>query len=372
MNRANAQQQLRTLGVNRPRLIPLPDQLFPISETQITLLIRQLSTLLSSRLTLARALEGIIRGLPESRLREVAGDMLLELQQGTPFSEIVAGRPQYFDPFLTHLIQSGEHASQLPTLLARGAEYRERSRTLKHQAWKALSYPLGVFLFTITISLFLLLQVVPQFEILFHNMGADLPLLTKRILDSAHFMQDNLTAASIALSILILSPLLLYRLLPHFQFGVDRLLLSLPVVGTTLREIMVARLGRTLATLQEAAIPIHTGLDTSARMTGNLVLREAIIKIHQNIVQGVTLSQALGKQQLFPPIAVQMVRAGEESGQLADMLGRLAEYYEDEVEQRIQQLTTLLEPLLILLIGGMVGVLAVALYQPIFQLGHHL
>ncbi len=371
-SRNGAREQLRLRRVTTPRLVPLPEQLFSISSTQITLFIRQLATLLSSGLTLSRALEGIIQGLSDSQPRRLAEDMALELQQGAPFSEIVAARPQYFDPFLIHLVQSGEHAGQLPLLLARGAEHRERSRALKRQAWKALSYPLGVFLFTLTISLFLLLQVVPQFEVLFHNLGGELPLLTRRILGSAHFLQDNLATVMLSITLSLLLPLLLYRISTPFRTGVDRLLLSFPIVGTTLREVMVARLSRTLATLQETAIPIHMGLTTSARMTNNLVIRKAINIVRQEITQGVTLSRALAEQQLFPPIAVQMVRAGEESGQLAHMLGRLADYYEEEVEHRIQQLTTMLEPLLILLIGGMVGVLAVALYQPIFQLGHHL
>ncbi len=370
-NRALAKDKLAAMGVLHTRLFPVPELRLSISATQITLFIRQLSTLLSSGLTLARSLEGIIQGLSNGPLRILSEDILLQLQQGTTFSRILEQRPEHFDPFLVHLIHSGETTGELSTLLARAAEYRERTRTLKRQLWKALSYPLGVLLFTLAISLFLLLQVVPQFEILFHNLGGSLPPLTQQILGAAHFLDRNLVELLLSLLLLMLSVTTLYRLVPYVKMRADQLLLSLPLLGTTINEVMVARLARTLATLQEAAIPIHIGLETSIKMTGNLSLRRAMQDAHDSVLQGVTLSSALSNHQFFPPIAIQMVRAGEESGELSQMLGRLALYYEGEVEHRVEQLATVLEPLLILLIGGMVGVLAIALYQPIFQIGHH-
>lgn len=370
-SRSQATEKLIAMGIVHNYLLPLPDLQPSISSTQITLLIRQLSTLLSSGLTLARSLEGIIQGLADGPLRTLSRDMLLELQQGFTFSRILAQRPEYFDPFLVHLIESGESTGKLSTLLARAAEYRERTRALKRQLWKALSYPLGVLIFTLAISIFLLLQVVPQFEILFNNLGGALPPLTKHILDAAHFLDQNLIVLLLSLLLLVISITTLYRVLPRFKLMIDQFILSIPLLGTTINEVMVARLSRTLATLQEAAIPIHIGLDTSTRMTHNLSLRRAIQNTHDLVLQGVTLSTALATDKLFPPVAIQMIKAGEESGEMSQMLNRLALYYEDEIEHRIEQLTTVLEPLLILLIGGMVGVLAVALYQPIFQIGHH-
>ncbi|MBC8519892.1 MAG: type II secretion system F family protein [Gammaproteobacteria bacterium] len=370
-SRSHAIEKLGAMGITHKLLLPLPNLQPSLSSTQITLLIRQLSTLLSSGLTLARSLEGIIQGLADGPLRTLSEDILLELQQGSPFSRILAQRPEHFDPFLIHLITSGEATGQLSTLLARAAEYRERTRALRRQLWKALSYPLGVFIFTLAISLFLLLQIVPQFEILFNNLGGALPPLTRHILDAAHFLDHNLGEIIVALLLLVTFITMLYSRVPRFKFKMDQLLLSIPLLGTTIREVMVARLSRTLATLQEAAIPTHIGLDTSTRMTHNLPLRRAIQNAHSLVLQGVTLSNALAEQGLFPPVAIQMIRAGEDSGELSQMLNRLALYYEDEVEHRVEQLTTILEPLLILLIGGMVGVLAIALYQPIFQIGHH-
>lgn len=372
VDRRGAASQLRERGVVRPWLLPLPGRLLPVSSTQITLLIRQLSTLLTSGLTLARALEGIIQGLPDSPLRRLSTEILLELRQGSPFSEVVACRPSLFDPFLIHLIRSGESSGELSTLLARGAEYRERSRALRHQLWRAISYPVGVLIFTLLISLFLLLQVVPQFEILFHNLEGELPPLTRQILAAAHFLEENVVQLMLLLLLSILSTALSLRLSRRFRWSSDRLLLSLPLIGNTLVEVMVARLSRTVSTLQEAGVPLHTGLAASREMTRNLPLASAIHQTHRAVLEGASLSQAISRQRLFPPVAVQMVLAGEESGQLAQLLNRLAAYYEDRVEQRIQQLTTLLEPLLILLIGGMVAVLAIALYQPIFQIGHQL
>lgn len=371
-DRSSALQQLEAQRITTPRLIPLPQWEKRPSETQITLLVRQLSTLLSSGLTLTRSLEGTIQGLPPSPLRHLGSEMLQELQQGSPFSTVVANRPKLFDPFLVHLVHSGEQSSQLPLLLERAAEHRERMRLLKRQSWKAASYPLGVLLFTLGISLFLLLQVVPQFEVMFQNLGGELPPLTQKLLGFTHLLQQNSPAI---LALLLLLPTLLYltyRTLPPVQQQIDQLLLRLPLIGTTLQEVMVARLSRTLAILQQAAVPLHTGLESALAMTQLTPFRHAIRSVERALHQGSSLSKAVEQHQLFPPIAIQMVQAGEESGELSQMLERLANYYEAEVEHRIQQLTTLLEPLLILLIGGLVAVLAIALYQPIFEMGRHL
>ena len=371
-DRASVITQLEKRGVISPQLLPLPALQRPPTPTRITLLIRQLATLLESGLTLAHALEGGRAGERHRALKQLCQNMLDELHQGNPLSTVLAVRPQLFDPFLIHLVKAGEQSSQLPQLLQRAATHREQMRTMKRQGWKAISYPLGVLLFTVAISLFLLLQVVPRFESMFQNLGGTLPPLTQQLLLLTHTLQQNLPTL---LVVGILSPLLMaigYRSLPSFRSQVDHGLLKTPLLGSLLREIMVARLGHTLAILHHAAIPLHSGLKSVEDMSRLVPFRQAILTIRQSIQQGDTLSAALRKEPLFPPIAIQMIHAGEESGTLGEMLERLANYYEEETLHRIQQLTTWLEPLLILLIGGMVGTLAIALYQPIFQLGHHL
>ncbi len=373
-DRSSALVQLQHQGIESAHTFSLPRlqlQRLP-SETQVTLFIRQLSTLLSAGLTLSRALEGSIQGLPQGPLRTLTESMLQELQQGQPFSTILSNRPTLFDPFLVHLIRSGEQSSQLPLLLQRAAEHRERIRTLKRQSWKAVAYPAGVLLFTITITLFLLLQVVPQFESLFQSLGGALPPLTQHLLNLAHLLQSHVSAI---LSTLLLTPLLLYlayqTLTPLRRF-LDHALLQTPLIGITLQEVMIARIGRTLSILHRAAIPLHTALLSSAEMTSLVPVKQAIQQTHDAIHQGASLSSAMQQHKLFPPIAIQMVHAGEQSGELGQMLERLAIYYENEIEHRIEQFTTLLEPLLITLMGALVGVLAIALYQPIFQMGQHL
>lgn len=371
-DRSSALAQLQSQQIDSIRMVALPLSNNQPTETQITLLIRQLSTLLSSGLTLTRALEGIRHGVTDRALGTLIQLMLDELHQGKSFSVILATRPTLFDPFLIHLARSGEQSSQLPLLLERAAAYREQIRTLKRQTWKAVAYPLGVLLLTLLITLFLFLQVVPQFESLFSNLGGTLPPLTQHLLSITHALQQH--AAAILVALLLPPALLLfgYRSSPALQQVVDQLLLRLPLIGTTLREILVARIGRTLAILQQAAIPLHHGLESAIEMTPLIPFKIAITQVNHAIHQGTPLSSALQQQQLFPPIAVQMIHAGEESGQLSEMLDRLATYYEAEVEQRIEQLTALLEPALILIIGGLVGTLAIALYQPIFQMGQHL
>ena len=371
-DRSTAIAQLQAQQIDSIRMVALPLFTRSPTETQITLLIRQLATLLESGLTLARALEGVAQGTHDRALRPLIQSMLDELHQGTPFSTILAARPTLFDPFLIHLVRSGEQSSQLPLLLERAAAYREQLRTLKRQSWKAVSYPLGVLLLTLSITLFLFLQVVPQFESLFNSLGGTLPPLTQHLLSLSHTLQNH--AVPILLTLVLTPALLLfsYRNLPPLQRRVDQLMLRFPLLGTTLREILVARIGRTLTILQQAAIPLHHGLESAIEMTPLIPFKEAIQQVNHAVHQGTPLSTALQQQQLFPPIAIQMIHAGEESGELAEMLERLASYYESEVEHRIQQLTTLLEPLLILIIGGLVATLAIALYQPIFQMGQHL
>ncbi len=371
-DRSNAIAQLQKQKIESIRLIPLPHFNKPPTETQITLLLRQLSTLLSSGLTLTRALEGIRHGVTDRALGILIQLMLDELHRGKPFSAILAERPGLFDPFLIHLVRSGEQSSQLPLLLERAAAYREQVRSLKQQTWKAVAYPIGVLLLTLLITLFLFMHVVPQFESLFASLGGTLPPLTQHLLSITHTLQNHTT--SILLTLLLAPALLLfsYRSSPALQQPVDQLLLRLPLTGTTLREILVARIGRTLAILQQAAIPLHHGLESAIEMTSLVPFKISIAEVNRSIHRGIPLSTALQQQQLFPPIAIQMIHAGEESGELAEMLERLADYYDTEVEHRIQQLTSLLEPALILIIGGLVGTLAIALYQPIFQMGQHL
>ncbi len=371
-DRAHIQAKLRSQEIEPLQLFSLPILEQRIAASHITLLIRQLATLLNSGLPLPRALEGMIAGQPRGPMHRLCKTILSELRQGQTFSSILAARPHYFEPFLIHLVRSGEQSSQLPHLLERAAEYREQMHTLRRQAWKAVSYPLGVLLFTLAISLFLLLQVVPQFETLFHNLGGTLPPLTLHVLSLAHLVEAHFLQIIV---LLVAAPVITtigYRTLPPLQWVLGRILLSLPLIGVTLQEMMVARLGRTLATLHQATIPLHIGLEDSQQMTRLLPLQHAILQISEAVERGDTLSQAMGRQTLFPSIAIQMVHAGEESGELTEMLERLASYYEDEANNRIQRLTALFEPVIILLVGVLVGIVAIALYQPIFQMGQQL
>lgn len=373
-DRNDAVAQLASQGIEPQQLLALPTLLLqrPPSGTEITLLIRQLATLLQSGLTLDRALQGTIAGMTSAPLRILTQQMLDELQQGDPLSTILERRPQQFDRFLCHLIRSGEQSSQLPQLLLQAADHRERQRTMRRQLWKASAYPLGVLTFSLLITLFLLLQVVPQFEVMFRNLGGALPLLTQQLLNTTHWLQQHALQLLTAVALLPLSLYFGYQKIPRFHHLMDRLLLQIPLIGSTLQELTIARTARTLATLQQAATPLHQGLQHTQEMTTLYPLQEVLQQLHQRVLEGTPLSQAAMQSPLFPPIAIQMIHAGEESGELTTMLARLADYYEGEVEHRLQQLTTWLEPLLILLIGGIVATIAIALYQPIFQMGQQL
>ncbi len=374
-NFTEARAELARRKIIRPILIPIAFEFSEIafsrriSAQEITVLLQQLATLLNSGLTLARALTGILDGLKPSPLRDLVEQIYLEVEQGTPFSQVLAKRRRYFDPFLIHLVEAGETSGQMGTLLNRAAEHRKKSQHLKKQVRKAAIYPVSVFVVALSITAFLLLAVVPQFESLFQNLGGSLPPLTRHLLNLSDALQQNIYLLLISLILSFSIPILLYQKQSKFRIFADHFLLQIPLFGMTFRDVALARLSRTLATLQEAAVPIHVGLATSANMIPNQILQQAIRTARTAVLRGTTLSSALEQRNVFPMIAIQMIRAGEESGKLATMLLNLADYYENEVEQRIQTLTTLIEPTLILLIGGMIGTLTVALYQPIFQAG---
>ncbi len=370
--RRGAREQLQHQSIARPLLLPLSSPSPRIGPVEVTLLIRQLATLLQSGVPLARALEGMVASQPGTPTARLCDEILRQLHQGDPLSTILAQRPALFDRFLIHLVHSGEHSSQLPRLLQQAADHRERSQAIRRQGWRAVTYPLGVLLFSITLSLFLLLQVVPQFETLFHTLDGELPALTQTTLALAHSLQQHwltlLGGVGVGGALLLGG----YHTLPTLRLTIDRLLLRLPLIGTTLRELLVARVGRTLATLHRATIPLHTAVQSAREMTALVPFQHGLEQVHHAIAQGVPLSRALEQSRLFPPIAIQMVHAGEESGELAEMMERLADYYEVESNHRIERMTGMLEPLLITLIGGVVGLLAIALYLPIFQMGQQL
>jgi len=278
-------------------------------------------------------------------------------------------QPRHFDPLYCNLVDAGEQAGALDTLLERVATYKEKSENLKARLKKAMVYPLAVIGVAVVVSSILLLKVVPQFQSLFAGFNAELPLLTQWVIALSHFIQQQGTLLLAAGVLGGLAARLAYRRSPSLRDRLDVGLLHMPLAGPLLHKSAVARYARTLATTFAAGVPLVQALDSVAGASGNPVFRQAVQRIRQQVAAGMQLNFAMRASGVFPTMAIQMTAIGEESGTLDHLLEKVAIHYEVEVDNLVDSLTSLMEPLIMVVLGGIVGALVVAMYLPIFQLG---
>jgi len=277
--------------------------------------------------------------------------------------------PKHFDRLFCNLVRAGEHAGVLDTLLHKIAEYKEKTESIKAKVKKALTYPISVVAIAIIVSAILLIYVVPQFESLFADFGADLPAFTRMVINLSEVVQAWWHAA---IAILVVSVFILIRIHKQsraFQEAIDRFVLHIPVVGDILNKSAIARFSRTLSTMFAAGVPLVEALESVAGATGNVVYSNAVLRVRDDVATGQQLQQSMQQCDLFPSMVLQMVAVGEESGALDNMLGKVAEFYEEEVDNAIDSLSSLIEPMIMAVLGVLVGGLVIAMYLPIFKLG---
>ncbi|MDN6298425.1 MAG: type II secretion system F family protein [Halomonas sp.] len=340
-----------------------------IKAQDIAVFARQLATMIRAGVPLLQALQIVTESIEKPSMVLLVQQMIHDVSAGASFSDALRRHPRHFDHLFINLVEAGEQAGALDQMLERIATYKEKVEMLKGRIKKAMWYPAAVMTIGISITMLLLIKVVPQFEDMFHNFGAELPAMTQVTLRLSELAQTYWLHAlgGLAAGIFVLrraarrSPRLAYRL--HF------LLLRLPVIGSILQKSAVARFSRTLATTFAAGVPLVEALQTCSGATGNKVYQHAVIQARQDVSTGQPLHFAMRMTNQFPSLVVQMISIGEESGALDAMLNRVADYYEEEVDNKVDALTSLMEPVIIVVLGLLVGGVVVSMYLPIINLG---
>ena len=340
-----------------------------IKAKDIAVFFRQLATMMSAGVPLVQSFEIIGRGHDNINMRNLVLKIKSEVESGTSLSETLAKHPVHFDELVVNLVNAGEQAGVLEGLLDKIATYKEKTEYLKSKIKKAMFYPAAVIVVAIIVTSILLIFVVPQFEQLFTSFGADLPAFTRLVVNLSEYMQDWWWLVTGIAAGAVVGVLQAKKRSRKFSRYFDRVLLKLPIVGTIMHKASIARYARTLATMFAAGVPLVEALESVAGATGNTVYSDAVLMIRDSVATGQQLQFAMSQTGLFPNMVEQMVAIGEESGALDTMLSKVADFYEQEVDDAVDALSSLLEPIIMSILGVLIGGLVVAMYLPIFKLG---
>lgn len=340
-----------------------------INANDIMVFARQMATMIRAGIPLLQALQVVAESLKKPAMVALIQHMMSDVSSGASFSDALRRHPNHFDRLFINLVEAGEQAGALDQMLDRVATYKEKVESLKARVKKALWYPTAVMTIGIAVTMLLLIKVVPEFESMFQSFGAELPAMTQMTVNLSELAQRYWLAAlgAIIAAVIVLKASI--RRSPKIAYRMHALLLHLPVIGDILHKSAIARFSRTLATTFAAGVPLVEGLDTAAGATGNKVYERAVLQTRQDVATGQQLHFAMRMTNRFPALAVQMVSIGEEAGSLDAMLNRVADYYEEEVENKVDALTSLMEPVIIVVLGVLVGGVVVSMYLPIFDLG---
>ncbi|KFE44142.1 type II secretion system F family protein [Pseudomonas syringae] len=372
-NVALIKAQLRKQGINplkvRKKSVSIFGQGKKIKPLDIAFFSRQMATMMKAGVPLLQSFDIIIEGADNPNMRKLINDVKQEVAAGNSFASALRQKPQYFDELYCSLVDAGEQAGALESLLERVATYKEKTEALKAKIKKAMTYPIAVLVVAFIVSGILLIKVVPQFQSVFAGFGAELPAFTLMVIGLSNIVQEWWL---IILGMMIGTVFLFkrsYKQSQKLRDAVDRGLLKVPVIGPLIYKSSVARYARTLATTFAAGVPLVEALDSVAGATGNVVFRNAVMKVRQDVSTGMQLNFSMRSVGVFPSLAIQMTAIGEESGALDSMLDKVATYYEDEVDNMVDSLTSLMEPMIMAVLGVIVGGLVIAMYLPIFKLG---
>ena len=365
---------LRLQGIRPIRVRKKPKALFGerkarILSKDITVFSRQLATMISSGVPLAQGLDIIAAGADNLQLRKLLTKIRGDIAGGNRLADSLAKHPEHFDELFCNLIGSGEQSGALEAMLDRLALYREKNEAIKGRIKKATTYPLAVVIVAAVVSTLLLLYVVPQFESLFADFGAELPAFTRFILNLSAGLQESWHLVFGGIAAIIVGFLQAVKRFPSFARAVDRFKLHIPVFGALFTKAAISRYARTLSTMLAAGAPLTDALDQVSGAAGNRIYKDAILRIRDDVAAGQRLNAAMRKTRLFPNMVIQMTAVGEESGALDNMLAKIADYYEREVDDAVGGLTSLMEPLVMALLGIVLGGLVIAMYLPIFAMG---
>jgi len=340
-----------------------------IKPRDIMLFARQMATMIRAGVPVLQAFQVVAESLKKPAMRALVQELMNDVAAGASFSEALKRHPEHFDRLFANMVEAGEQSGSLDHMLERVATYKEKIESLKSRVKKALWYPAAVISVGIGVTALLLIKVVPQFESLFNGFGAELPAMTRMTIAMSEFAQQYWWWGVIGIMAAIFLMRRGMKQSAAFRYRVHKVSLRIPVIGDILDKSSVARYSRTLATTFGAGVPLVEALETAEGAAGNMVYERAIAQIREDVATGQQLHFAMRMTERFPALAVQMVGIGEEAGSLDAMLNRVADYYEEEVDNKVDTLTSLLEPLIIVVLGVLVGGLVVSMYLPIFELG---
>lgn len=365
--------QLRRQGVNPLKVRRKPKSLFSgkskIITKDITIFSRQLATMMSAGVPLVQAFEIVGRGHENKSMQELILAIKGDVEAGGSLHEAFARHPRQFDELYVNLVTAGEHAGILEQILHKLATYMEKTEALKSKIKSALFYPTAVIVVAFVVTCILMIFVIPQFQELFSSFGADLPPLTQMVIAMSNWMVGNWFWLLIVVVGTVVGIFQLHKRSKRFAHAVDRLMLKIPVIGDILDKSAIARFSRTLSTMFSAGTPLVEAMSSVAGACGNIVYYDAVMKMRDEVATGTQLNVCMRDAGLFPNMVVQMVSIGEESGSVDAMLLKVADWYEQEVDDAVDALTSLLEPLIMAFLGVVIGGLVIAMYLPIFKMG---
>ena len=373
-NELVARTELRRLGIRVIKIKKKPKDLFAnrtkkITPKDIAVFSRQLATMLGAGIPLVQSFEIIGKGHENPSMQKLLMGIKADLEGGDTLAEALGKNPIYFDELFCNLVHAGEQAGILEGLLDKIATYKEKTESLKAKIKKALTYPAAVIVVAVIVTAILLLFVVPVFEDLFQNFGADLPAFTRFVIDLSEWLQEWWPIILGIFVGIVFTFNYFKKRSRKFNHFLDKMFLKIPAIGAILHKAAIARFARTLSTMSAAGVPLVEALSSVAGATGNIIYSEAILKMREEVATGQQLQFTMQQANLFPNMVVQMVAIGEESGSLDSMLAKVADFYEEEVDNAVDNLSSLIEPMIMVILGGLVGSLVVAMSLPIFKLG---
>ena len=362
---------LRRQGIAPSRIRKQRDRIGggKVDAADIAVFSRQLATMLAAGIPLVQAFEIVAGGNEKASMRKLILDIKSDVEGGTSLHEALGKHPLQFDDLFVNLVEAGEQAGALEALLDKVATYKEKTEALKKKVKKALFYPAAVLVVALIVTVVLLLFVIPQFEALYKGFGADLPAFTQMVINLSRFVQHDGLYLAIAIGAVAWTFFYFKKRSRAMRQFLDRLALKIPVIGPILNKSCIARYARTLSTMFAAGVPLVEALESVAGATGNIVYETAVLRMRDEVATGQRLQRSMEATGLFPNMVNQMIAVGEESGSLDEMSGKVATFYVAEVDNAVDAMSSLMEPLIMLVLGVLVGGLVIAMYLPIFKLG---
>ncbi|PSW04621.1 type II secretion system F family protein [Photobacterium lipolyticum] len=362
------EQRIQVKKIKRRKPSTLSKLRNQMTSKDVTDTTRQLATMIESGVPVVQSLKLISQSHHKSEVRAALSQVTTQVEAGSSLSKALKTSSPLFDTFFCDLVETGEQTGHLGEVFSRVATYREKNETTRKKVIKAMIYPAMVTFTAILVTIMMLVFVIPQFASIFSSFGAELPWFTRQVIKASDFLINYGGYLAIAMTVFLLLYRYSYKKFYRLRLSVNRFTLKLPLIGNVLLKATIARFARTLATTFSAGIPLLTGLQSAGRTTGNLHIQQAINEAYTSTAAGMPLYLSLRQCNVFPELMLQMTMIGEESGALDDMLNKMALLYEDDVDNTVDNLGKILEPLIIIILGGLIGGLLIAMYMPIFTL----